>query len=127
MAEAAPSAPGGDAVPPEPPIAAQEPVAAMLDKVAAYVKSEAEMSLEDYRLLESMNLAAAAQYSGMAEYSAGLVTYAERLQHKCDDLMPQLAQIDALEAQLVELEDAVGQLDSYSRRLESKFVALQAS
>ena len=33
-------------------------------------------------------------------------------------------QIDVLEAQVAELEGAVEQLDSYSKRLESKFSAL---
>ena len=64
----------------------------MLTKIAAFVEGEAEMSLEDYRLLEAMNLTAAEQYSSMAEYSAGLVAFAERLQSKCDELLPQLAQ-----------------------------------
>ena len=35
------------------------------------------------------------------------------------------AQIDALEAQVAQLEGSVEQLDSYSKRLEGKFVALQ--
>ena len=90
----------------------------------------------------------------MAEYSSGLVKSAENLQGKCEDLLPQLAQvrlrsenfahalrrrvttafpgvvpalmqIDVLEAQVGELESAVEQLDSYSKRLEMKFSALQ--
>jgi hypothetical protein len=35
-----------------------------------------------------------------------------------------LCQIDVLEAQVGELESAVAQLDSYSKRLEMKFSAL---
>ena len=69
------------------------PLDDMLAKIAAYVRGEAEMSIEDYRLLQSMNLAAAERYSGMAEYSAGLVVFAERLQNKFDDMLPQLAQV----------------------------------
>ena len=61
--------------------------------MAAYVEGEAEISVEDYRLLETMNLAAAERYSGMAESSAGLVAFAERLQSKCDAMLPQLAAV----------------------------------
>ena len=128
--------------------------AVLLEKMAAYVEGEAEISIEDYRLLRAMNLAAAERYSGMAESSADLVAFAERLQTKCETMLPQLAQvhetkplpfplaraqsvpwrvcvcacvcqIDVLEAQVTELEGAVEQLDSYSKRLESKFTALQ--
>ena len=122
----------------------------LLEKMAAYVEGEAEISLEDYRLLRAMNLAAAERYFGMAESSADLVAFAERLQSKCETMLPQLSQvrdepspsplararecasacvfvcqIDVLEAQVTELEGAVEQLDSYSKRLESKFTALQ--
>ena len=55
---------------------------------------------QDYRLLRSMNLAAAERYSEMAASSAGLVSFAEGLQAKCVALMPQLAQIDVLDAQV---------------------------
>ena len=67
----------------------------MLAKMAAYVEGEAEISVEDYRLLQSMNLAAAERYGNMAEYSAGLVAFAERLQSKCEDMVPQLSQASA--------------------------------
>ena len=69
------------------------PMADMLAKLASYVEGEAEMSIEDYRLLHGMNMAAAERYSGMAEYSVGLVSFAERLQSKSDELLPQLAQV----------------------------------
>ena len=104
---------------------ASHPIHDMLAKITTYAQSEAEMSLEDYRLLEAMNLAAAAQYSGMADYASGMMSFAEHLQCKSNEILPQMAQIDILEGQLVELEDAVGQLDGYSRRLEAKFQALQ--
>ena len=68
----------------------------MLTKMSKYVEGEAEISVEDYRLLQAMNLAAAERYSNMAEYSAGLVTFAERLQGKCEEMMPQLAQVNGI-------------------------------
>jgi hypothetical protein len=79
-------------------ISSQEELAAaaaeeMLSKVARYVAGEAELSLEDYRLLQSMNIAAADRYGAMADYSAGLVAFAERLQAKYEDMLPQLAQV----------------------------------
>ena len=61
--------------------------------MAAYVEGEAEISIEDYRLLRDMNLAAAERYSEMAESSAGLVSFAQRLQTKCEAMMPALAQV----------------------------------
>ena len=67
--------------------------AVLLEKMAAYVEGEAEISIEDYRLLRAMNLAAAERYSGMAESSADLVAFAERLQTKCETMLPQLAQV----------------------------------
>jgi ubiquinone biosynthesis protein UbiJ len=105
-----------------PPTEAQ--LAALLEKMAAYVEGEAEVSMEDYRLLQAMNLAAAERYGEMAESATGLVAFAARLQSKCETMLPQLAQIDVLEAQVGELESAVEQLDSYSKRLESKFHAV---
>ena len=122
-------------------------VAALLEKLATYVEGEATVSAMDFELLRAMNQTAAERYNGMAEDSAGLVAFAERLQAKCEALSPQLAQvcgsriappfplvltvwptarvqIDVLESQVAELESAVEQLDSYSKRLESKFTAL---
>ena len=118
---ASPATAGPSAPSPGP---AEAHLAALLGKMAAYVEGEAEISVEDYRLLETMNLAAAERYSGMAESSAGLVAFAERLQSKCDAMLPQLAQIDVLEQQVAELEGAVEQLDSYTKRLESKWQRL---
>ena len=69
----------------------------MLAKVSAYVEGEAEISIEDYRLLKAMNLAAAERYSNMADYSSGLVALAERLQTKCEAMLPQLAQVRVLQ------------------------------
>ena len=68
-------------------------IANLLEKMAAYVEGEAEISIEDYRLLRDMNLAAAERYSEMAESSAGLVSFAQRLQTKCEAMMPALAQV----------------------------------
>ena len=75
-------------------------------------------------LLQAMNITAADKYSEMAGYAAGLVAFADQLNGKYEELVPQLAQIDAMEAQVGELENAVAQLDSYSRRLEAKFQSL---
>ena len=110
-----------------PPSEPEAALAVMLEKMSAYAEGEAEVSIEDYRLLKAMNDAAAERYRDMSEYSAGLVTLAEKLHTKCDAMMPQLAQIDALEAQVGELESAVQQLDGYTRRLEAKFSALRGS
>ena len=101
-----PEASSGPHHTPPPAEFATAPIEEMLNKLATYVAGEAEMSIEDYRLLESMNLAAAARYREMAEYSSGLVAFAERLQSKTNDIQPQLAQID------------------YTLRLERKFVDL---
>lgn len=120
-AVASPSSSAGPSAP-----AAEAEIATLLEKLSAYVEGEAEISIEDYRLLHAMNMAAAERYSDMAESSAGLVAYAERLQSKCDAMLPQLAHIDMLEAQVGQLEGAVAQLDSYTRRLESKFAELDA-
>ena len=96
----------------------------MLAKMSKYVEGEAELSTEDYRLLQAMNITAADKYSEMAGYAAGLVAFAEQLDGKYRELAPQLAQIDAMESQVGELEGAVAQLDAYSRRLEAKFQSL---
>ena len=100
---------------------AEAAAAEMMAKLAAYIESEVNVSTEDYNLLAAMNRAAAARYSGMAEHSTSMVAFAERLQSKCKDMLPQLEQIDVLEAQVSQLEGAVEQLDNYSRRLEAKF------
>jgi hypothetical protein len=65
----------------------------MLAKIGRYVAGEVDLSLEDYRLLQAMNLAAADRYGAMADYSSGLVAFAERLQSKYDDMLPQLAKV----------------------------------
>ena len=89
----------------------------MLQKIAHYVAGETDLSLEDYRLLQSMNLAAAdrrvdatrkplcahgahrrccvRRYGAMADYSSGLVAFAERLQVKCDEMLPHLSRVRA--------------------------------
>mmetsp|Transcript_836 Transcript_836/g.1377 ORF Transcript_836/g.1377 Transcript_836/m.1377 type:complete len:120 (+) Transcript_836:14-373(+) len=99
----------------------------MLSKVSQYLAGEVDLSVEDYRLLRSMNMAAADKYSEMADYAAGLVAFAEQLQSKSADILPQLEQISVLSDQVIELEAAVQQLDSYSKRLEAKFVSLVES
>ncbi|KAL1522929.1 hypothetical protein AB1Y20_017894 [Prymnesium parvum] len=104
--------------------AAEAAVATMLHKISQYVAGEAELSAEDYRLLEAMNLAVADRYSAMADFSSGLVAFAERLQVKCDEIVPHLSRVDELEEQVSALEAAVQQLDQYSRRLETKFQEL---
>lgn len=119
---AASAASSAAAAPPSPLPAVDD----LLRTMAAYAEAEADASLDDYRALTELNRAAAARYGGMAEYSAGLVAFADRLQAKCAEMAPQFAQIDALEAQAAELEGAVEMLDAYSRRLEAKFGALQA-
>eukprot|EP00966_Prymnesium_polylepis_P129386 2992550-Prymnesium_polylepis.1 len=65
----------------------------MLQKIAHYIAGETDLSLEDYRLLQSMNLAAADRYGEMADYSSGLVAFAERLQAKCDAMLPHLSRV----------------------------------
>lgn len=68
----------------------------MLSKISRYVAAEADLSLEDYRLLQAMNLAAADRYGSMADYSSGLVAFAERLRAKYDEMLPQLAQVTSM-------------------------------
>ena len=67
--------------------------AKMLGSIGRYVEGEAELSLESYRLLQSMNIATADRYGAIADYSAGLVAFAQRLQAKTDSTTPQLAQV----------------------------------
>ena len=92
MASAPPVASASDEAAPTP-TPTEAAAAEMLEKIGRYVAGEVELSLADYQLLQAMNLATADRYGAMADYSAGLVAFAERLQSKCDAMTPQLAQV----------------------------------
>jgi len=92
---------------------------------AAALSGELALLNGEYSLLSALNDAAAGQYGHMADFTAGLGVFASALAAKDSAFTPFLATIDAIDAQVGELETVVSTLDGYTRRLEVRVAALQ--
>eukprot|EP00128_Syssomonas_multiformis_P012261 Colp12_sorted_trinity150504_noHs@34925 len=95
------------------------------EKIGGYVQAELSGTCEDFKLLEQMNDMTAKKYEEMASLANSLNRSTEDLNSKYQELQPYLAQIDALDDSIKQLEQIATSVDSYSRRLEAKFKALE--
>ena len=93
----------------------------MFDKVAAYFHGELEIAAEDYAVLEKMNRATTAKYVDMKTTGANIAKALNELNEKYASIAPQLAQIDQVEASVIQLEEAAHKLDTYSKALEQRW------
>ncbi|OWF40352.1 biogenesis of lysosome-related organelles complex 1 subunit 2-like [Mizuhopecten yessoensis] len=94
-------------------------------KTAEYLRGEMEGTIEDYKLLENMNKITIAKYSEMKQLAQDISTSLQDLNDKYKTLQPYLEQIDHIEENVSNLEQAAYKLDVYSKRLEAKFRALE--
>lgn len=110
--------------------AAQSPklnelAATMFDKTGQYIQSELSSTLDDYRLTEEMNKATVTKYSDMQQIAGNVAKSLKDLNDKFHSLKPCLDQIDQVEESVAKLEQVAYKLDTYSKRLEAKFKALE--
>lgn len=97
----------------------------LFKKTDAYVRSELEVTLEDYELLEKMNQATANKYREMQGMSTTVAASLSDLESNYEALQPFLDKIDGLDDKVSRLENLAYAIDSYSKRLEGKFKALE--
>lgn len=100
-------------------------VDALLAAGAEVLRGELQAHDSEVTLLAALNTAAAAHYGGLADLAAGLGVFAQSLAAKDASFAPFLGVMEAIEAQVGELEAVVSTLDGYTRRLESRLGALQ--
>ena len=67
----------------------------------------------------------ATKYSDMEQITANISKGMNQLNGKYQDLQPFLDQIDQIDQSVARLEQAAFKLDSYSKRLETKFQSLE--
>ncbi|CAH1794528.1 unnamed protein product [Owenia fusiformis] len=97
----------------------------MFHKTSEYLRGELSATSEDYKLLEQMNRATLMKYAESKQIAANVATAMNDLNEKYKGLQPYLEQIDQIEDNVANLEQAAYRLDAYSKRLESKFKQLE--
>nr|CAG4652330.1 EOG090X0J9J [Triops cancriformis] len=97
----------------------------MFQKTADYLAEELSVAQEEYKLLENMNRSVAQKYGDMAQLTSSVGSALSLLNEKYKSLQPYLDQIDQIEDSVAQLEQAAYKLDAYTKRLESKFRALE--
>lgn len=96
----------------------------MFGSISEYLQAELKASGNEYDTLLAMNQTVADQYLDMAETGSNMVKFVEALQAKYEELQPCLDQIDEIDVSVTALEQAVGMMDAYTKRLEAKFKKL---
>ncbi|XP_011454403.1 biogenesis of lysosome-related organelles complex 1 subunit 2-like isoform X2 [Crassostrea angulata] len=94
-------------------------------KSAEYLHGELEGTIEDYKLLETLNKITITKYTDMKEFTENISRGLQELNEKYSNLHPFLEQINQIDENVTALEQAAYKLDNYSKRLESKFKALE--
>mmetsp|Transcript_3246 Transcript_3246/g.11766 ORF Transcript_3246/g.11766 Transcript_3246/m.11766 type:complete len:126 (-) Transcript_3246:1661-2038(-) len=89
-------------------------------RVGDVVQAELRGTCEEYKVLCKMNRLAAAKYEEVSHSADRLATQAARVDSKVRELQPYLAQIETIEAQVLELEAMANMLDRYTKGLETK-------
>ncbi|CAH1176052.1 unnamed protein product [Phaedon cochleariae] len=97
----------------------------MFSKTSEYLYGELTSTLDDYRLLENMNQVVITKYSDMKHLAVNVKKSMLDLNDRYNTLIPLLEQIDQIEDSIIKLEQAAYKLDSYSKRLETKFKDLE--
>jgi len=97
----------------------------MFTKTADWVSSELESTYDEYSLVQQMNKATASKYSDMQQITGNIARGVHQLNGKYEELQPYLDQIDQIDESVERLYQAAIKLDSYSKRLESKYKELE--
>lgn len=93
----------------------------MLKSTGDYIKEEIDLCISDYKLLTQMNKTVCEKYKNLTKYTSNISSEMEKLNESYTALLPLLSQIDEVERCVSELEQSANKLDSYSKRLETKF------
>jgi len=94
-------------------------------KTSQWINAELQSTQQDYKLLEQMNKVTATKYSDMEQITSNINKGMVQLNEKYRELQPYLDQIDQIDESVTRLEQAAYKLDSYSKRLEAKFISLE--
>jgi len=94
-------------------------------KTSQWINAELSSTQQDYKLLEQMNKMTATKYSDMEQITCNINKGITQLNDKYRELQPYLDQIDQIDESVTRLEEAAYKLDSYSKRLEAKFLSLE--
>lgn len=97
----------------------------LFQKTSDYVKAELEVTLDEYKLLEQMNRTTAAKYTELRGLSDQVKRSLVDLDTNYARMIPFLEKMDGLEKKVVRLEELAYAVDSYSKRLESRFKSLE--
>jgi biogenesis of lysosome-related organelles complex 1 subunit 2 len=97
----------------------------MFNKTADWITSELQSTSDDYKLVQQMNEVTASKYSDMQQITGNIAKGVNQLNDKYRELQPYLDQIDQIGESVARLEQAAFKLDSYSKRLESKYKDLE--
>lgn len=97
----------------------------MFSKTSDWISGELQATSEDYKLIGQMNKATASKYADMQQITGNIARGVAVLNSKYSELQPYLDQIDQIDASVTRLEQAAFKLDSYSKRLEAKYKALE--
>ncbi|VDN00780.1 unnamed protein product [Thelazia callipaeda] len=97
----------------------------MYNKIAVYLQGQIESTIAEYKLLEDMNDVTCQRYDDMKHVANGVAEKLSLLNSRYEILRPYLHQIDEIDENTRNLEDAANTLDRYVTALESKFRELQ--
>ena len=120
----------------------------MFTKTADWISSELESTYDEYKLVQQMNRyalgffflflnhkimhllgfvfrATAGKYSDMQQITGNIAKGVNQLNGKYEELQPYLDQIDQIDESVERLYQAAVKLESYSKRLESKYKELE--
>ncbi len=98
----------------------------LVDKALASLESTVQADVDvihcDLQALESVNRHVTGGYRQMADAAEGLRTDADHLDHTHASIDAYVEKLDLVKEQVTQLELFVGELDAWSKQLESKCV-----
>eukprot|EP00002_Diphylleia_rotans_P001740 TRINITY_DN10982_c0_g1_i1.p1 TRINITY_DN10982_c0_g1~~TRINITY_DN10982_c0_g1_i1.p1 ORF type:complete len:140 (+),score=37.66 TRINITY_DN10982_c0_g1_i1:47-466(+) len=99
----------------------------LFQSAGSIAKTELQLHINDYALYQEMHKQTTEKYKAMAQNASSIADNFESLHTKYTEIEPHLQEIDKVDESLESLEQTVALLDAYTRRLETKFKALQKS
>jgi biogenesis of lysosome-related organelles complex 1 subunit 2 len=93
----------------------------MIQTAGDYIQTEIDICVSDYKVLERMNQMVTEKYKSLDKNSANITNEMKKLNEAYSNLMPLLSQIDDIENAITGLEQSANKLDSYSKKLETKY------
>ncbi|XP_003737682.1 biogenesis of lysosome-related organelles complex 1 subunit 2 [Galendromus occidentalis] len=97
----------------------------MFSSTADFLRTELNAAVDDFQLLQAMNKAALHKYKDLTKTTQVIGGALEALEDQYKDLAPILAQLDDIEENVNNLEQAAFKLDSFCKQLEQKLKSLE--